>query len=407
MRIAYVHMRLSTVDGMWGTRARDFAAAWARAGHDVTVITGAFDRSDLEVGRCRRAVCIDGFAVRATGLCFSNRHGTARRVVTMVGQCVFAAWWLARLRPDVALVSTGPPALAILTLLGRVLRIPTVIEIRDAFADVLPATGLTRSRSLRGAARQFEATCVRAAHAGIALSPTLRALLQPRAATPLCVVTNTADVHLFRPATRCPCPARSGYHFVYTGTLSRSNDCPQMIAVASLLAAWGRTDIVLHFFGDGVDREQLAAAARAGIGIRLHQPLLRRQMPSVLGWASGMLLLLRADPIFDTVSPNKLFDALAAGVPVVQTTQGWIREMLAARECGVTVGRSAPAAYARALIRLADDCCYRPRLARYARRAAEDRFATAPLAASALAVLQRASSPPADSLWPGVSEDAR
>ena len=31
-----------------------------------------------------------------------------------------------------------------------------------------------------------------------------------------------------------------------------------------------------------------------------------------------MILVLKPIPVFDTVSPNKLFDALAAGLPVLQ-----------------------------------------------------------------------------------------
>jgi glycosyltransferase involved in cell wall biosynthesis len=41
--------------------------------------------------------------------------------------------------------------------------------------------------------------------------------------------------------------------------------------------------------------------------------------------------------VLDTSSPNKLYESLAAGVPVIQNTNGWIKELLQANQCGFTV----------------------------------------------------------------------
>ena len=47
MRIVYFHQFFSTPKGSWGTRVYEFCKDWAAAGHDVTVVTSTFAKSDL------------------------------------------------------------------------------------------------------------------------------------------------------------------------------------------------------------------------------------------------------------------------------------------------------------------------------------------------------------------------
>jgi glycosyltransferase involved in cell wall biosynthesis len=49
------------------------------------------------------------------------------------------------------------------------------------------------------------------------------------------------------------------------------------------------------------------------------------------------LIPLDDTPMLSTSSPNKLFESMAAAVPVIQTTNGWIKEMLEESHSGFTV----------------------------------------------------------------------
>ncbi len=103
-------------------------------------------------------------------------------------------------------------------------------------------------------------------------------------------------------------------------------------------------------------------------------------------------MTFRPVPVLDSVSPNKLFDAFAAGVPVIQTTQGWIRRLLATSDCGLTVPARDPEALADAIVRLVDDPGLRGRLAVNAARVARAQFARDSLADRMHAALTRAAS---------------
>ena len=64
------------------------------------------------------------------------------------------------------------------------------------------------------------------------------------------------------------------------------------------------------------------------------------------------LVPLKGTPVLDTSSPNKFFESLAAGVPVIQNTNGWMRDFLEEYRVGFTIDPTNPLALAECLIQL-------------------------------------------------------
>jgi glycosyltransferase involved in cell wall biosynthesis len=65
-----------------------------------------------------------------------------------------------------------------------------------------------------------------------------------------------------------------------------------------------------------------------------------------------LLVPLRGTPVLDTSSPNKFFESLAAGVPVIQNTQGWMKDFLSEHQVGFTLDPNDPVQLAEKLIEL-------------------------------------------------------
>ena len=395
MHVLYIHANFSTQKGAWSTRAYDFARRWIGLGHQVSVVTGVYDRSDLRPGRLMSTSVIDGITVHVLNLPFSNRDGFARRVAASLFFSAFSSWHACCRSYDVALVSCGPITIGVAGLLARWTRgRNVVIEVRDLFSDGLEQLGIVTNPLALAGIRNCEALCYRSADAVVALSDTMAEWIGKRhQLRQLAVVPNTADVDLFgRKAPRPAQLARDVANFVYTGTLGRANDCGQLLRAARHLQEWGKSDIHLYFIGDGSERPALEAdAARAGLE-RVHfvAPMPKEELTGWLAGATAMVLVLKPVPVFDAASPNKLFDAFAAGIPVIQTTGGWIRQLLAERGCGVTVDPHRPTALAEAMVALSEDRSRRDRMARNARRVADQLFATDLLAQRMLDVLATA-----------------
>jgi glycosyltransferase involved in cell wall biosynthesis len=86
------------------------------------------------------------------------------------------------------------------------------------------------------------------------------------------------------------------------------------------------------------------------------------------------LVLARRTPWFRHITPTKLFDSMACGVPVVGSDIGEVKEVLAAAGCGLTVDERSPAALCEAIETIALTPGLRDRMAEAAVRTAHDTY---------------------------------
>lgn len=135
--------------------------------------------------------------------------------------------------------------------------------------------------------------------------------------------------------------------------------------------AAAREDLGLEVIGTGPEHEALARlAAELGIAerVRLHGAVAPDEVPQVL---HRLDIAAAPYPAGDHYfSPLKVYEYLAAGLPVVASAIGTIPQMLGGGELGVLVPAGDVAALAEALDALAADPQRRARLGRAAREAA-------------------------------------
>lgn len=410
MKILYFHQYFTTPRGAWSTRAYEFARRWVEAGHEVTVVTGVYDKSDLEPAGLVARREIDGIDVRIVGVRLSNKHGLARRLVSFTLYAKVASW-LALVHPaDVVVCSSGPITVGLPGLVARWLRHrPLLFEVRDLWPEGAIQLGILENRLAVALARRFEALCYRSAERIVALSPGQADDIRRRfhgtrvgtpVGTPVAVVPNASDNDLAERArseeaggeAALPAWARGKRLAVYAGTLGLIDDCGQLVDLAAELARRGRDDLAVVVIGDGAERQVLESrAGEQGLGVIHFLGLLPRL--EVFRWlvrARLALFTVKEVPFLATASPNKLFDAFACGAPVVQTTDGWIADLLAAEGCGLNLPAGDSAAMADAVVRLADDDALHAELSANARRLARERFDRDRLAAAMLAEIERA-----------------
>jgi glycosyltransferase involved in cell wall biosynthesis len=398
MRILYFYQYFTTPRGAWSTRAYEFARRWVAAGHRVTVVTGVYDKSDLEPSGLVARLEIDGIDVRVIGLRLANRHGFWRRVATFALYALVSSWYALREEADVVLCSSGPISVGLPGLVARRLRRrPLLFEVRDLWPEGAIQLGILEGRSSVRLARALEAACYRAASLVVTLSPGQRDdLLRRFPALPLAVVPNASDNELVASLTdgwREPDWAGGRRIALYAGTLGLIDDGGQLLDLAAELGRRGRDDILVVIIGDGGERRALErrAASEGLTGVRFLGLQSRTEVFRWLCRADLSVVTIKDVPFLATASPNKLFDAFAAGRPVVQTTQGWMKELLEREGCGLTVAPGDTVAMADAVERLVDDAGLRAALGANSKRVAVERFDRSALAARMLGHLEEVS----------------
>jgi glycosyltransferase involved in cell wall biosynthesis len=237
------------------------------------------------------------------------------------------------------------------------------------------------------------------ADACVGLSPGIVEGIRERAPAhkPVTMIPNGCDLSLFHPSKRASLelPGIGPGDFVagFTGAHGPANGLDALLAVAAELRRRGDQRIKIIFVGEGKEKERLAAAARAqGLTQCLFFPSVpKAQLGRLTASLDCGLMVLRNIPAFYRgTSPNKFFDYVAAGIPVVNNYPGWVAGLISEAEAGLVVASDNPQAFADALQRLAADRKLRDRMGANARKLAEAHFARDELAAKFIGVLEAA-----------------
>jgi glycosyltransferase involved in cell wall biosynthesis len=153
-----------------------------------------------------------------------------------------------------------------------------------------------------------------------------------------------------------------------------------------------RGDIKLVFIGDGRLKPALVARATAeGLAnCVFHPPVPKRQLSGLMRSADvGLMILANVPAFYYGTSPNKFFDYLAAGIPVLNNYPGWIAEIIGKHGCGIAVPPANPAAFADALERMADERSSLTLMGQRGRALAEQEFDRRMLADRLVDLLER------------------
>jgi glycosyltransferase involved in cell wall biosynthesis len=89
----------------------------------------------------------------------------------------------------------------------------------------------------------------------------------------------------------------------------------------------------------------------------------------------GMQLLANVPAFYYGTSPNKFFDYIASGLPVLNNYPGWLADLIDEFGCGKAVPPEEPVAFANALENFADNREKLSEMGCAAKKIAEEKFA--------------------------------
>jgi len=255
-------------------------------------------------------------------------------------------------RPDVV-IGSSPHLFAARAAyrMARRLRVPFVLEVRDLWPESLVAAGGRRGPAyhvLGALAKHLYARADRIIVLARGTGDHLVGLGVDEGK--MVYVPNGAD------PTPNPHPwpgPRAPFTLVYAGAHGPANGLDTVLAAAALLRDH---PVRIVLVGDGPAKAELQArAAREQLpNVEFRDPVPKTAMPDLLASAHAGLMVLRDAPLFAFgVSPNKLFDYLAAGLPVVCNVPGEVAGMLRDANAGEQTTDSSPRSLADAILRLA------------------------------------------------------
>jgi glycosyltransferase involved in cell wall biosynthesis len=352
------------------SRLHEHGRYWVRAGHEVTVITCApnFPEGRIYPGyrnRWYQTEIVDGLRVVRVKTYIAANEGLVRRTFDYIsfGLAAFVAGLFQR-RPDVV-IATSPQFFCALGgwALSFVRRLPFVFELRDLWPASIVAVGAIRRGAVIRILEWLELFLYRRASAIVCVSGAFRDNLVARGISrdKIRVVLNGADFSWCAPRPRdagLESEFQLNGKFVvgYLGTHGLAHALDKVLDAAVLLCE--RPDIVFVFAGSGAERTRLEKRVTDErlTTVRLIPKQPKERVPALWTLCDLALIPLRDDPVFKTVIPSKLFEAMGNGVAVLLSIpEGEATGIVQHAGCGVSVPPERPAALAAAIIALAEN----------------------------------------------------
>ena len=392
MHILYFHQHFSTPKGSAGTRSYEMAQALIRAGHSVTMVCGSYAQGNTGLSmpfkQGRRRGKVDGIDVIEFALDYGNHMGIVQRLGIFMKFALRSIGVALREPADVVFATTTPLTAGIPGIFARWLTRKTfVFEVRDLWPEFPKAMGVISNPVVLWLMSVLELASYRSAHRLVGLSPGIVKGIADRGVdeSRIAMIPNGCDLDLFskpKVAWRPDGVKDDQLLAIFTGTHGNANGLDAVLNAASVLKKRGREDIKIALIGEGKEKPELKIRAKElGLdNVLFLDPVPKVELSGLMAGADIGLQVLRNIPAFyHGTSPNKFFDYISAGLPVLNNYPGWLAGLIEDAHCGFAVPPDDPSAFADALIEAAEHRDALRQEGANARELAKTRFARSEL----------------------------
>lgn len=359
MKVLYFHQHFSSPNGSTGIRSYGMSRCLIKRGHEVTLICGSYLGSDTGLvgpfmNGQRRGV-VDGIDVIELELAYANADGFLKRTITFFKYVLGGLKLVFTEKYDLVFATTTPLTAGIPGIVARWLRNkPFIFEVRDLWPELPKAMGVITNPFILGLMSVLEWVSYHSAHHVIALSPGIAKGIEKRgiALDKISLVPNGCDLDIFDTEVKAWRPdsiSDTDLLVLFAGTHGIANGLDSVLDAASELKSRDRRDIKFLFLGQGKLKQSLIdRAINEGLdNVIFHEPVDKKRLAGLMSSTDVGLQILANIPVFYYgTSPNKFFDYISAGVPVLNNYPGWLAELINENGCGFSVPPEDPIAFA-------------------------------------------------------------
>ena len=347
MKVLYIHQYFSTPKGTGGTRSYWIAQELLRRGHHVTMLTAGREET--------KRVNVDGIDVLYVKNPPYSNYQSAPRKVWVFLSFIRNAIRVAKKEKDVDLVFATSTPLTIGYIAMRLKRSkgwPYVFEVRDLWPEFPIQIGAIRNKWAIWYLRRLERHIYERSEHVVALSPGMKEGVI-KAGTPeekVSMIPNMSKPDEFFPHEPDKEIAQqfgidlTKFNVIHFGSMGRANGLQYIIEAAHALKKRGDDYVRFIFLGSGATEPKLRAMAKKyGLdNVAFHGRSPMKTLAEVVNCCDASITTFLNLPVLQTNSPNKLFDSLSAGKPIIVNSAGWTKDMVEKEHCGFFADPSAP-----------------------------------------------------------------
>ncbi|EKB48602.1 glycosyltransferase family 4 protein [Cecembia lonarensis] len=390
MRILYFHQYFSTPKGSAGTRSFEMAKHLVEKGHEVTMVYTLMDMSGSVLdGAYKNGVRKGqymGINLIEFNLQYSNRMNFVQRALVFLRYSAKSTFLVFTEKYDLIFATSTPLTAGIPGIVAKIFRPQKkfVFEVRDLWPELPKAMGVIKNPIVLQLMSWLEYFSYKAADACVGLSPGIVKGINSRLKKIKAVelIPNSCDLELFKPGkeSKSIFPGLDNFHFVatFTGAHGFANGLEAALDAADYLKTTPYFEkIKLVFIGDGIRKDDLMRSAeeRGLSNCIFLNPVPKEKLIQYMHASDvGLMLLANVPAFYYGTSPNKFFDYISSGLPVLNNYPGWVKDMIQTNECGVAVPPGDSQKFGEALIGLYKNKEQRFQMGQNARNLAERDF---------------------------------
>ena len=362
MKILYIHQYFHTPEEPGGTRSYWISRELVKRGHQVTMITSTnkFHPEAEEVD-------IDGIHVVYVKNAYSNYMSPLRKVLSFVNFVRLAIKASKKQKKvDIVFATSTPLTVGYIALrLKKIKGWKYVFEVRDLWPEFPIQIGAIKNKFAIKFLRKFEKKIYDQSEYVIALSPGMKKGVM-KAGTPedkVSMIPNMAKPDKFFPHEKNMEVAKQfgidtvKFNVIHFGSMGRANGLKYITNAAKILQEKGVDDVRFVFMGSGATEPILKQEVEKS-GLRNVQFLGSHPMDvvaEVVNLCDASITTFLNLPVLKTNSPNKLFDSLSAGIPIIVNSAGWTKNMVEKEDCGFYVDPEKPEGLVEKILQYKDD----------------------------------------------------
>lgn len=340
MKILYIHQYFMTPDDAAGTRSYWIAQELINRGHQVTMLT-----TSSQIEKKVEKKNVNGIEVIYLKVPYSQSMGIFARLKSFLSFMLKSTRVaLAQKNTDLIIATSTPLTIGFPALVAKKFKkTPFLFEVRDLWPEVPIQMGGLNNKYAIKLARWFERTIYKNATHIVALSPGMEEGVidcdVPQ--NKVSMIPNMSKIDIFWQREKDMDLAKSlglkpdTFKTVYFGAMGLANGMHYIIEGIKELK--NNPSIEFVFIGSGSTEDDLKKKCTTyGIeNAHFLGDIPLKKLSDIVNICDVSLVTFGDLPILATNSPNKLFDSLSAGKPIIVNSPGWTKDMVEKHNCGV------------------------------------------------------------------------
>lgn len=362
MKILYIHQYFHTPSEPGGTRSYWISKELVKRGHEVTVIS-ATTKGHPEA--CH--VNIDGINVVFVKNDYSQYMSAPRKVFSFVNFVRLAIKEAAKQKDiDMVYATSTPLTVGYIAMRVKAKRHwPYIFEVRDLWPEFPIQIGAIKNKLAIWYLRRLERHIYERSEHVVALSPGMQegviATGTPKEKTSM--IPNMSKPDKFFPHEKNMDIAKQfgvdlkKFNVIHFGSMGTANGLKYIIDAAKVLQDKGVEDVNFVFMGGGATEPKLIKMVEEqelkNVQFLGNHPM--ATLAEVVNLCDASITSFLNLPILKTNSPNKMFDSLSAGKPIIVNSSGWTKDLVEKEKCGFFVDPEKPEELAEKLLAYKND----------------------------------------------------